>query len=809
MKTLTQAWKVKPMYDRLAAFILAHRKLVIALTLTLGLVCLSTVPRLEFNFTPQQLFASKKRNFDTLREEVASRYGREDNLIMLLINAPDIWQPEVLTYTHQLTLRLKQWPELKHADGLTTIELPRADGDSLTTRPLVFEALESRGIDPTSPQAAIDADTAQRLKAAVAGEPLVEGRLISKKGDAMAVVMWVRDDIEQAADLIRLDHKLVQTLANAPPPPGVTVEVGGIPRVRVDVVSNLKREQMTFLPLVGFAYIILLALMFRRPAGVILPMAIVALAACFTVAWMVTQGMAINIINNTLPLLIFVIGVSDSIHMLTRQAEEIDRGLSHEQAIAEMVKQTGLACFLTSATTAVGFISLLVADTEILQRYGMQAAFGVMAAYVVTLIFLPAALTYMRPVARLESAKASETINPLDPASIQHAPRLERGLVAFGHMVTARPSVWLTGALLLLGGAGLWGTNVKIDTTLLEIYTPDHPTVKTTKRLEDALGGLLPVEINISHPDRDHFKDPAAFANIQKLQAFAASQPGALSSQSMVDFHQAARVALLGDPAQRTVMPESREQIEQLQLLIEGPPDQTGGVRAFVTSDFQHTRVLIRVADIGAKKMIVMGQALDQELARLFPPAQGYTTAVAGDAYVASLALDSFIKDLFGSLISAVGLIFLMMTLFFRSLRAGLVSVLPNITPLIATFGYMGWAGIDLNTTTVIIFAISLGLAVDNTIHFLARFSEERPRYAHVRQAVIATYFGAGRAIMLSSTMLALGISILIFSDFIPSQLFGKLMSLTIVSAIIGDMIILPAIILLAYRDTTRVAHHA
>jgi uncharacterized protein len=789
------------MYDRIAEFILRHKKLVLALVLGLGLVCLAIVPQLKFNFTPQQLFASKKRNFDALREGIAQRFGREDNLIMVLVSGPDVWTPEALTYTHQLTLKLRDWPDAKHVDGLTTLELPRAGGDSLTTRPLVYEALEARGVNPESPEATIDAPAAAALHEAVRGEPLVEGRLVSAKGDLLAVVMWIRDDMQDADELVALDAKLTALLAANPPPQGYTVEVGGIPKVRVDVVTNLKREQMTFLPMVGLAYMIILALMFRRPSGVILPMGIVGLAAAYTVAWMVWRDMPINIINNTLPLLIFVIGVSDSIHMLTRQAEEVDKGLGHEDAIREMIKQTGLACLLTSATTAIGFISLLVADTQILQDYGLQAAVGVMTAYVTTLVFLPAALAYMRPVARLESTRTSEALDPLNPASMARAPKLERGLVRLGTMVTARPLAWLLGALLLLGGAGYWGKNVKIDTTLLEIYTPDHPTFKTTKRLEESLGGVLPVEISIEHPDRDRFKDPAAFTALRALQTYALAQPGVLSTQSMVDYHQAARVALLGDPAQRDVMPESRDQIEQLQLLVEGPPDQLGGVRGFITSDFTNARVLLRVADVGAKHMIVMGAGLDAELARLFPPEQGYKTTVAGDAYVASLALDSFIQDLFASLLSAIAIIFFIMILFFRSLRAGLVSILPNLTPLIATFGYMGWAHIDLNTTTVIIFAISLGLAVDNTIHFLARFSEERPRVTTVRDALVATYFGSGRAILLSSTMLAMGISLLIWSKFMPSQLFGKLMTLTICGAIIGDLIILPAIIQLAYRD--------
>jgi hypothetical protein len=175
----------------------------------------AAVPRLEFNFTPQQLFASKKRNFDELREAVASKFGREDNLIMVLISAPDVWTPETLTYTHRLTNTLRGWDELKHVDSLTTLELPRAGGESLTTRPLVIEALEAAGQDPDAQTATVDAATTARLKEAVAGEPLVEGRLVSKKGDMLAVVMWMRDDIEQAVLMLLEVEKTVVEGAGA------------------------------------------------------------------------------------------------------------------------------------------------------------------------------------------------------------------------------------------------------------------------------------------------------------------------------------------------------------------------------------------------------------------------------------------------------------------------------------------------------------------------------------------------------------------------------------------------------------------
>ena len=797
------------MYRALSDFILQHRSAILLATLMLAVGCATLAPKLTFNFTPQQLFESSS-NREQAREDVAQAFGREDNLITVILQGPDIYSPAALTYAHQLTLKLRDVEltrgqqtlrAIKRAESLTTLELPRAQGDgALTTRPLAQVMLEARGLPFESAQATIDDQTAQALKRLAQDEPLIQGRVVDAQGQLSTILLWVQDDIQQAAELERIDQAIHAHIKALPPPQGYTLRLGGIPKVRVDVVGDLRREQLTFIPLTGLMYLIILLVLFRSVSGALLPLGTVVLAVLGTVAVMVLGGYPLNIINNILPPMIFIIGISDSIHMLTRQAEEREHGLNHLEATRAMIRHTGAACLLTSTTTAVGFISLLAADTDILKSFGWQAALGVMLAYAATLLFLPSALVLMKPVQRLRG-DPDQRLNPLDAQQLRHAPRLERGIVALGHAVLKRPLASIALGLSITAVFVVFAARVEIDTTLLEIYHEDHPTYQTTLVLEERLGGILPVEISVKHRDRDHFKTPQAFAALASMQAHAARIPGVLSTQSMVDFHQAARVGLLGDPAQRQVMPSSREEIEQLQTLIEGPPDTSQGVRGYVTSDFRNARLLLRVQDFGAKRMILVAQDLQAELDRRFPPDQGYTTLIAGDAYVASISLDSFVRDLFYSLLLAIVIIFGMMTVVFRSLKLGLVSTIPNVTPLVATLGYMGWAGIDLNTTTIIIFAISLGLAVDDTIHFLARFGEELKTRATIHDALIYTYFGAGRAIMLTSVMLVMGLLVLMFSAFKPSALFARLTAITIGGALLGDLLILPPVLLLMYRD--------
>ncbi len=814
------------MVEALAALILKYRKPLLVVTLLVGLMCATSVPFLTFNFTPQQLFASSSDRA-SVREEVARTFGREDNLLAVLVVADegrDVFDTSALSYTHQLTLGLRALevpgfiapraaagedapaarPTIKRAASITTMEVPRTSEDgALTTRPLAMTLLEARGADPHDPTVIFSPEEAARVRAFAMSEPLVQGRLVDERGSVSAVLLWLDDGLQEASDLERVNEAVQAVIDRAAVPPGYSVRVGGIPRVRVDVMHSLKREQLTFVPLTGFIYFLILIALFRRVAGALLPLGTVLLSVLATTAMLVLTDSPINIINNILPTMIFIIGISDSIHMLTRQAEEAERGLAPMDATRAMLRHTGLACLLTSATTAVGFVSLVSADTTILQRFGLQAAFGVLCAFVFTVLFIPTALSYLKPMRRI-SATAVPRRGALTPEALASAPWLERGLMVLARAVLRRPALFLIGGLLVTAGFGVLGSRVRIDTTLLEIYQESHPTYQTSVLMEERLGGILPVEISVKHPDKDHFKTPEAYAKLATLQQRAGAIDGVLATQSFVDFHQAARQALLGDVAERAVMPDSAEQIAQLHLLIEGPPDSRDGARAFITDDFSHARLLLRVSDFGAQRMIVVGDTLRAQLSELFPPAQGYTTVLAGDAYVASVSLDSFIRDLFASLLMASVIIFVMMTLVFRSLKLGLISVVPNLTPLIATFGYMGWAGITLNTTTIIIFAISLGLAVDDTIHFLARFKEELDRQPTTHDALMHTFYGAGRAILLTSVLLLTGLLVLLWSDFKPSVYFARLTAITIGGALLGDLLLLPPLLLYAYRDRER-----
>ncbi len=779
------------MFEFVARLILARRHIILALLGLFFVVCLVAVPQLEFNFTPQQLFESTDDAHE-YREVFAERFGREDNAATILIKGDDLWDPEVLGPMRDLTYELGLHPQIDEAQSLATIALPRPD--SLSAEPhlgslsMVLTHSDGRPLHgpPVTDQQVDD------LKRFAVDEPLIAGRLINHDGSMALIGAWFQRDLQEVEDLSAMVDDLQNLVDQYAFPDDVSIQIEGIPPLRVTIVDHLRQEQVTFVPLTAFIFFLILLYLFRRPSGYVLPLATVVFALTATVALLVVTGSNINIINNVLPTLIFVIGISDSIHMITRHTEEVEVGKSHKEAVRAMVRHTGAACLLTTGTTAIGFLSLLTAQTQILRDFGWQAAVGVMFAYIGTLLLLSSALTFLKP------ARRGRTPDPSQRGDEQTPPLLERLLMSVGKRLLARPWTVITLGLLVAGTVAIQGTRVNIDTTILEVFDEDHPTFQATQEIERELGGILPFEISLEASERDHFKDPEIYAAVHAVQSLANDKSIVLSTESYVDYLQTARVAVTGDVDQRFELPDNTAQLEQLLLIISDAPDTQGGLSNFVTDDFRNARILLRVADSGANSHLQLADELEEQLAHYFRDT-GTDFILTGDAYVASASLNSFIRDLMVSLLIAIAVIFILMTLVFRSLKIGIISLLPNTLPLFIAYGYMGMAGINLNTTTIIIFAISLGIAVDDSIHFFARFIEEKKRHDDLKKAILYTYYGAGRAILLTSLLLLIGMSVLTFSDFVPTQQFGILTGITVASAVLADLIILPPLIYLVY----------
>jgi predicted RND superfamily exporter protein len=518
---------------------------------------------------------------------------------------------------------------------------------------------------------------------------------------------------------------------------------------------------------------LLLILLYRSIYEVAVPMLSVGLSAGYTVGLMSLFEVPIDILSNVLPLLVMVYGVADAVHLLGRVHEQMRRGEARDLAIRTAVRHLGLACLLTSATTSIGFASLLTGSMNILRRFGLFAAVGVMVAYVVTLVIAPLGVS-LRP----QRAPGRSYVAAL--------PWLDRLLSAIASFAIARRRPLLVCATLLVAGTILVGSRVEVNNYLLGIYHDDNPTAIATRLAERKLEGVVRMQVSLQGKPGS-IKNPAVLGAMQRLQDWLGRRPEVTSTISLATYVRELHRVVVGEAA----VPETREGVASLLLMAEGE-ERLG---RFVDYPYSKARILIGMRDVGARSYLPLVEEVEERLPPLFSEL-GIEAHVTGTSLVAYRGLDRLVYDLLKSLSVAFVIIGALLALVFRSVKIGLLSLIPNVLPLTTGLGYMAVVGMRLEPATVIIFSIAFGIAVDDTIHFFARYREEIQNGAAPGEAVRNTLRTAGRAMVFTSLVLITGFSVTLTSNFPGSAHFGELGGVILATALVTDLLVTPACLL-------------
>ncbi len=773
-------------FDRLAAWQIRHRGWVFLLLLVLTSGSLALMTRLEFNFRPEALqkFSDEEQLF---AQQHAQRFEIRDNILLVVLAAD---RPAAAIDRRGLTLQYRMAALIDESGlgegvfGLT--RLPRKDAASrmmaiATGRmPRLVEGLP------------IDQATARLVQQQVASSRMVRGQLVSKDGTTAAIIVALRPELEDHslldAPLAELQEKL-QALVTAEAErvadgdledvARYSVQLAGLPFVRVETVRNLKREQRGFWPLTAAVYLILLFLLYRHFGMTFLPLVAVGFASLWGLAVLPLTGTQVNVVNNIVPSLVLVIGVCNAVHMLHCFRQARWRGQDPPQAARTMMAELGFPAFLTTVTTAIGFASLMTARNETLRQLGWQAGAGVMLSYVALVILLPTVTSLFanRPMAKTQAAGWGGGGRWLD---------------ALVGTMQRWPKAVLCGACLALVGC-LWvGSRVPVDANVIDTFPPGHPIYESNRLVEDKLGGIQPLEIELA-AEPGTFTTGEGLRQVFVIQRGLEQQETVLTTSSLVDLVAEVHGVVDDDDVMALLTTEKiRFAVEALERL------QPQVLRQYLNVDGSRLRLATRLCACGIQASLRTLESLEAQKADwLAPLGASATMRVTGNAYISARGLDFFIRDLLFSLATASFVIFVVMVVVFRSLRVGLLSVLPTLLPLALTLGTMPLWGYQLNTSTAVVFCITIGMAVDNTIHLLTRFRELRRQGMALDAAIRQTFRHTGAAVVASNLLLIAGFSILFTSDFEPVFRVAALTTTTIAAAMVAAMVVLPALLTL------------
>lgn len=796
----------QPLTSRLAQIIVGNQWLIVAVLAVLTACASVLALQMKFDFAPQSIFAG---NDELLRQNERLRevFGQDDTALLVVLEATgerDVLHQEALAWQTAVVSGLEARQEIK---AVQTIADAQESHIRFGWPPSV------RQVPVLEPGDAVDTKSAARMREFVDRSGLIEGALVSEDRKAAAVGVAFRSNKSDLDSMRGMLGVVENVLQEHPAPEGYRIHLTGLPAVRADIVKNLQADQAVLIPIAGVIYLAMLGFLFRRVSGSFVPLLAVGTGLAWTLAVLVLMGHSFSLVSNVLPILLLILGVSNCVHIISRYAEESEKSRSRREATRNMLSHMMVACLLTFATTAVGFLSLLTARSNALQEFAVQAAIGMGLLYLSVMLTLGVLLPWFRP--------------PRHTADPEHrngwAQRVFRMLTAF---VLSRPRVIAAGSLTLVVAAALVGSRVPVNSYTIETYDEDHPTIQTMRLVEDKLGGLLPLEISLSADDPQALRSADVMRRIAELQQFAINEDAVRFARSHVDLHRELDRRVEGENADLLALwppqgEEGEHRAERSARFLTRAAEQMEAGR-FRTADGREARVLLRVKDVGTREMLALIDRLEGKLSELFPEGSGIEAHVTGDAYVNARVMDHLIRDLFYSLAAATVIIFAIIALLFRSMRVGMIAAVPNVLPLFLTLGYMGLRGFEMNAGNVIVFTISLGIAVDDTIHLLFRFREEYGKRRRSREgrafleqigfhkehqrrrlmdSLHAAVRGTGRPMVLMTILIVSGLAVLLFSEFVPTRRFAELTIVTMLGALIGDLLLLPALITLFWKQ--------
>ena len=737
--------------------ILNHPKVILSILAAITLILGTFLPKVKMDFSIEQLFSQNDpviNRFLNFREE----FDGVDNRIFLLYESDDPFSYKNLELNKKMVYAFENIEGVSKVTSLTNIELFTEGGEYLLSP--VYENI------PKS------IDSLNIAKERILSSDLLKNYLISEDGKVAAILIEVSDSFNEHESR----ESIVKQIDELQLGTDWTWHQTGLPIIRTRYVQYMIADNITFLIPVLSMLILLLSLLFRSLVGLVLPLIVVLLTIIWTLGFMTAAGITINIISYIIPTLLMVVGISDSVHFLVKYYKTLHLLGDKREALTQSLQKIGTAIFLTSITTAIGFGALSMVNIEIVKEFGIFTAMGVFFAFIITVLFIPSTLMLL--------GKTPKT--KLEAYSRGYRVKIVKKLIT---IVRGHPKkIIFTGITITI--IGFFGAlQINPHSKLLDDLRPGNTLLEDMRLAEDRMGSVLPVEIIITVDENENFQDiqdVAVISFTDELASYISKIPEIGKVVSVSDYLKAINQAMNDGDKSFYQVPLSREIISQYMLLYDSE------FNSLINSDLTKLRIASQIKDIDSRRSAEIEKELNTYIASVIP--EGITAEVTGTAFLALRTNNYLVKNLLGSFLVALIIITFLMIVLFRSVKMAFISILPNIIPMMVMAAVLGFLQIPLRPATAMTFAVAFGIAVDDTLHYLIRYRMELSKQ-HYRQANDSTMLGTGIAMMSTTAILSAGFLVLILSQFTPTVEFGMLSVITIVTALIGDLTFLPALL--------------
>jgi predicted RND superfamily exporter protein len=700
-------------------------------------------------------------------------FGEEGNLIIYGVKDSLLFTPSNFSTWNTLSKELGQAPEVDLTLSVGDLQKLKKRTDSIGFEmvPLVRDSILSE-----KQLKKLQYELFEKL-------PFYSGLVYSPDKKSVRTAVYLKKDIVNTpARKIFIEKVLIPKIAAFEKQTGMKVYTSGMPYIRTLNSQNIIDEIGMFIGAAVIVTSIIFFFFFRSYRATFISMITVIIGVLWAFGILGLLKYEITVLTALIPPLIIVIGIPNCIFLINKYHQEIKQHGNQAKSLQRVIAKVGNATLMTNVTTASGFATFILTNSQLLKEFGIVASICIIAIFLLCLLIIPIVYSFM-------AVPKNKHLNHLNKRWINRFVDWMENKVRHNRIAIYMISI----GLLCVSIIGIY--NIKISGSLVEDMPKKTEFFKSIRFFEKEYKGIMPLEILVDTKRKKGVMKLATLKRMNELQEYIEEFPEFSQSLSVVDLVKYSKQAYYNGNPEYYQLPNSQERSFILSYAKSSTKD-TNLLKSYVDSTGQFARITTFMKDIGTERFDRIEEDLKAKALKIFPQDR-YNVSFTGKALLFQKGTKYLVKNLIISLSLAILLIALFMAWMFRSFRMILVSLIPNLLPLIITAGLMGFLGVPIKPSTILVFSIAFGISVDDTIHFLAKYRQELiANNWKIKKSVYAALRETGVSMFYTSIVLFFGFSVFTISSFGGTVALGALVSVTLVFAMLANLMLLPSLLL-------------
>lgn len=764
-------------WARVSRFILTKRYFILLLIAAATYFLASQMQYMRFSYTEANLLP-KDHPVNVEYDHFLDLFGEEGNLIILAVEDPTLFTPK----------KFNDWNKLsKKLDSFSQVDFTIAVGDikklvkNTETKSFDLEPLYDKDPQTAEEVLAIKKELFENL-------PFFDNFLYSKKSKVIRTVVYMdKTIVNTAARKDFVFDQLNPLIEKFEKDHNMDVRVSGMPYIRTMNAQNIIDEIGLFVALALGVTALIFFFFFRSIRATFITLLVVSIGVVWAFGFIGLFRYEISVLMALIPPLIIVIGVPNAIFLINKYQQEVKKHGNQAKSLQRVISKIGNATLMTNITTASGFATFIFTKSQLLREFGVIASINILAIFILALLIIPIIYSFL----------------PLPKE--KHLKHLERkwidGIVNWMEYVVRHHRVAVYASTIVLIIVSMIGIYmIKISGSLIEDMPKGKQFYKDIVFFEKEFGGIMPLEIIIDTKQEKGVMKLSTLKKMEKIDETIEEIPELSKPISVLNIVKYSKQAFYSGKPKYYQLPNNQEK----NWILSYAKNSTSNIKLmdnFVDSTGRYARITTFMKDIGTDKMQVIEDRLQQKLDKEFPK-EKYNATMTGKALVFLKGTNFLINNLVVSLSLAILLIAFFMAFMFRSFRMIIISLIPNIFPLLITAGLMGYLGIPIKPSTILVFSIAFGISVDDTIHFLAKYRQELiANNWRIKPSVYAALKETGVSMFYTSIVLFFGFLVFTVSSFGGTIALGGLVSVTLLFAMVSNLLLLPSLLLSLERS--------